>query len=187
MASGVKLVVLILLTLLLGIPADAGFFEVGASGSYRSSYVNEFNYSRTQALTGTVAYYFWEMSALEFSYTSGTNQTFGRTANDQSYIATTEFELFGADLILSLAGRQAPFRPYFKFGGSHQRKRITFEQSYFPAYVEKIEGFAPTVGAGFKLMMTEALALKMGGDAWASPDRTNRFDVAATVGLSWLF
>lgn len=175
------------LLLLVSSFARAGFVEIGASGSYRSSYVNEFNYSKTQALTGSVAYYFWEMSALELSYTSGVNQTFGRTANNDSYIATTHFEIAGIDLILSLAGRQAPFRPYFKIGASYQRKTILFEQSYFPAYSRDISGFAPTVGAGFKLMMTETLALKIGADAWSSPEETSRFDIAATAGLSWLF
>jgi hypothetical protein len=173
--------------LLFSMVSRAGFVEIGASGQYRSSYVNEFNYSRTQALTASLAYYFWEMSAIEFSYTNGVNQTFGKTANDENFIATTTFELAGADLILSLAGRQAPFRPYFKVGASYQRKKITFEQTYFPTYTREIYGWAPTVGAGFKLMVTQSLSLKIGCDAWASPEETNRFDFAASAGFSWLF
>jgi len=167
--------------------AQAGFIEIGATGSYRSSYVNEYNYSKTQALTGSLAYYFWEMSAIEVSYTNGTNQTFGRTITNEDYIATTTFEFVGVDLVLSLAGKQAPFRPYFKIGGSYQRKKISYEQGYFSPFIQEVYGFAPTVGAGFKLMLTEALAFKLGGDAWGSPDNTNRFDLAASAGLSWLF
>ena len=173
--------------LLTSLHSTAGFIEIGSSGQYRSSYVNEFNYSRTQALTGSLAYYFWEMSAIEFSYTNGVNQTFGKTANDENFIATTTFELAGADIILSLAGKQAPFRPYFKVGVSYQKKKIRFEQTYFPDYVREIFGWAPTFGAGFKLMMTDTLALKIGMDAWASPEESNRFDFAASAGFSWLF
>ena len=161
--------------------------EIGSTAQYRTSYVNEFNYSRTQAISASIAYYFWEMSAIEISYTNGVNQSFIRTTLDENFIVTTMFDLAGADLILSLAGRQAPFRPYFKVGASYQQKKIRFEQTYFPVYSEEIYGWAPTAGAGFKLMMTDSLALKIGADAWASPEQTNRFDFAASAGFSWLF
>ncbi|MGE3975593.1 MAG: outer membrane protein [Bdellovibrionales bacterium] len=169
--------------------ALAGFVEVGASGSYRYTTVDEFNYSKTQSLTGSVAYYFWELSALEFSYTDGTNMTYGKTATNETYIATTRFQLTGLDLVISFAGRQDPFRPYIKFGGAYQRKKLTYEQGYFTPVERTSEGFAPTAGAGFKLAITQEFAIKLGADAWTSPisETPIRYDFAASAGISWLF
>jgi hypothetical protein len=182
------LLLVLLMTLSLN-QAKAGFIEIGASGSYRYTTVDEFNYSKTQSITGSFAYYFWEMSALELSYTDGTNMTFGKTASNESYIATTRYQLMGLDLVISFAGRQDPFRPYIKFGGAYQKKKLLYEQGYFAPVERLSEGFSPTVGAGFKLAITQEFAIKIGADAWSSPINESpiRYDFAASAGVSLLF
>jgi len=167
----------------------AGFVELGTNISYRTSTIDEFNKSITESYTASLAYYFWEMSAFEFSYTNGNNRTHGRTSTSESYEVDTNFELVGLDLIISFAGKQAPFRPYIKFGGAYQKKRSTYRQGYFSPYTKESEGVSPTAGGGFKIMLTEQFALKAGVDMWTSPmsEAPVRYDMAASAGISWIF
>src|SRR4051812_28929209 len=115
--------------LLVGSQAFAGYVEISATGSYRTNTDNDYTYQRTQTLSGSVAYYFWEMSALELSYTDAINRSWGRTAISASdYIETSRIRLYGLDLIISLSGKQASFRPYIKVGGAQQLKTWIYEE-----------------------------------------------------------
>lgn len=180
---------LVALLLFLSAKAEAGYTELSVSGSYRTSTIDQYNYSKVQSITGGVAYYFWENSAIELNYTDGFGQYFGNTTYTGRYVYTTYFQLFGADLILSFGGKQSPFRPYVKFGGAQQKKKIIYEQAFFAPVTTEVSGVSPTVGAGFKLFFTENFAFKIGADAWTTPngDGQDKFDIAASAGLSWLF
>jgi hypothetical protein len=169
--------------------SQAGYFEFSATGSYRTNTVNEYTYSRTQSVTGSLAYYFWEMSALEFSYTDALSRSFGRTAiSGQDYIETSRVKLIGADLVISFAGRQSSFRPYIKMGAAEQSKTWIYEEGLVNTRVDS-DGLSLTGGFGFKFLLSENFALKAGVDGWTNPlNETKRIiDYAANAGVSWMF
>ncbi|HEX4925391.1 MAG TPA: OmpA family protein [Bdellovibrionales bacterium] len=169
--------------------ARAGYVEISATGSYRTNTVNEYTYSRTQSVTSSVAYYFWEMSALEISYTDALSRSYGRTPiSGQDYVETSRVRLFGADLVLSFAGRQSSFRPYIKIGGADQQKTWIYEEGLVNTRVDT-QGFSLTGGFGFKFLLSDHFAIKAGVDAWSNPlSEPNRIvDYAANAGISWMF
>ncbi len=170
--------------------AQAGVFEIGASGNYRISRLDEDNYSEMVSYTGTISYYFWEMSALELSYTQGTQITVMLIPGDNKTTTTTGFQMGGADLVLTLADKQSLFQPYVKLGGAYLRKEMVREiETLGKDRLPTSEGIVPSAGVGFKIRLTNALSLKAGVDAWTSPpsqDRTT-IDYAARAGISWMF
>jgi hypothetical protein len=174
------------------IEASAGLFEIGVSGSYRRSNLDEVNFTETTSITGSYSWYFMEMSALEFSYTQGLSKVNtalqGGSINQKTQ---TEFTLIGVDFVLSLGGRQSSFRPYLKLGGVHVSRKILVSSDLFsPETIEPEDGIAPSAGIGVKLVLDKQLAIKLGVDAWTTPigqDTPVEYDYAGRAGISWIF
>ncbi len=85
----------------------AGYFEVSATGSYRKTAYDEDNYYEYRSVTGSVAYYFWEMSAIEFSYTQATTDEVKTDYKSKGFI-----EMYGADFIFTMGDKLSLFLPY---------------------------------------------------------------------------
>jgi hypothetical protein len=171
--------------------AQAGFVEIGASGNYRISRIDDNNKQELVSYTGSVSYYFWELSALELSYTQGqqvvTVQFEGETTRTTM---TTFFELIGLDLVLTLADKQSMLQPYIKVGGAYLRKEIVRDvEGLGRTKMDSPAGVVPSAGIGFKLRFTQTLSFKVGVDAWTSPlDREPvTIDYAGRAGISWMF
>lgn len=168
--------------------ARAGFVEIGGSGNYRKSYIDQFNYTTVQSLTGSIAYYFWEMSAIEASYTNGQS-----TSVTTSYTASAYFEMTGLDFVMTFGEKDSAFRPYAKLGAAYQKKQIVYEQVNQNPITDQTEGPSPSAGVGFKLGVTQNFGIKVGVEAWTSPlsntssSNPVTYDIAARAGISWIF
>ncbi|MCB0347233.1 MAG: hypothetical protein KDD37_00270, partial [Bdellovibrionales bacterium] len=122
----------IIFILLFSINAVAGFVEVGASANLRENSVDEDNTSTTRSVTGSIAYYFFENSAIEISYTEGYVKTESTTdigGTSMPYTQIVNFQMIGADFILSFGGKGDVLQPYIKAGIAYQEKDIQFEIS----------------------------------------------------------
>lgn len=161
--------------------------DLGISGSYRKSFITEANTTVTESYTGSLAYYFWEYSALELSYTTGVSK-----AVTPNYEALSTFQMSGLDLIITFASKDAPFRPYVKLGGAYQKKRIQYKQVGFATDTQEQEGPSPSAGLGFRIALSQTFGIKAGVDTWTSPlskdpNEKITYDFAARAGVSWLF
>lgn len=196
-----KNIFLLLLLALSSTQSYAGFTELGASVNYRRTSIDEYNYSDSTSYTGSIAYYFWERSALELSYTSGIGKLSTRATGttEITQIQIAEFSMTSLDLILSLAGKEDPFQPYIKVGAGYVDKKI-FKENELEGrrLIQKQSGIAPSAGVGLKIGLTKHLSLKLGIDAWTTPlgddsknsegeDRKIQIDYAGRAGLGWLF
>jgi outer membrane protein W len=177
--------ILLFVILFCSLPAKAGYFEIGGSGSYRKTSQDKDNYSVFKSITGSVAYYFWELSALEVSYTRARQDE-----NYTTYSSTVFQEIFETDFIFTLATRKSTFQPYIKVGAAYQVKKSEYKQpNTSPTPLPTVRGWGPSGGIGFKFMMNENLALKAGIDIWSSPLNQDpvTYDYAFRGGLSVLF
>lgn len=175
---------LVFLILIASNYAHAGYFEISGSGSYRKTSYDADNYSVYRSGTASVAYYFWELSALELSYTKARQDEIKTLYEARSYVT-----FYGADLIFTLATRKSLFQPYIKVGAAYQDKNGTYKQGGNVTKLPDVQGWAPSAGIGFKIIMGEHVAIKAGIDAWSSPlseDETS-YDYAGRVGLSFIF
>jgi hypothetical protein len=184
---------LVLASLAIGSLAQAeAFFEVGGTANYRRSAFDSMNYQELISYTGSVSYYFMEMSAIEVSYTNGYSELSVKSSNpaDQQYTTKTNFNLLAMDLVVSLASRDDFFQPYIKIGGGYMKKEA-FERigNGDTNLISRSEGMVPSGGIGFRLMMTKTFAIKFGLDAWTTPMNEDPVvvDFAGYAGISWLF
>ena len=179
--------------LLLAAPmAHAGLFELGFSGNYRDSRIDSDNYQKMTSLTGSISYYFLELSALEISFTDGESETSIRAPGSQPIIYTRQFQMIGLDLVLALAGRKAAFQPFIKGGAAQITQKVFQELSN--GQVDDISDpddnkVVPTAGVGFKLRLTNTFSVKMSYDTWRSArtDDSETWDQSIRAGVSWLF
>lgn len=170
--------------------AHAGYIEIGTSGNYRISKIDEDNKQEMISYTGSVSYYFWELSALELSYTKGSQVVTTKFPGDPARtISTTLFEMIGLDLVLTLADKEALLQPYIKGGVARISKVIVREiEGMSRDQVETDPTVVPSAGVGFKVKFTKTLSLKVGVDAWkSSAGDTSVIDYAGRAGISWMF
>lgn len=176
------------------------YFELGLSGNYRKTYLTESGtieraYDESSAYIASFAYYFREMTAIEFSYSQGNNTRF---IPSESITSTTrhKYTLYGADLIFTFGSRGDQWIPYIKAGVAYfDRKSI--EYSYVQtstgtpiaaAPVELESTFVPSAGLGLQVRITNYLSFKFGIDVWTSgpvKKDLDEFDWAGRVGISW--
>ena len=165
--------------------AHAGYFEISGSGSYRKTTYDKDNYSIYRSGTASVAYYFWELSALELSYTKARQDEVKTQYSARSFVT-----FYGADLIFTMANKQSLFQPYIKVGAAYQNKNGTYKQlNQLVTPLPEVDGWAPSGGIGFKIILGPHVAIKTGIDVWSSPLNSDdtTYDYAARVGLSFIF
>ncbi len=174
--------------LLLSSFAQAGIFEISATGNYRKTYYDSTHSTAMESGTFGLAYYFWELSALELSFTRGdANQV------APEYTAYQTFTAYGVDFLVTMANRESVIKPYLKAGASYIVKSLRyFDPVLGGTSSVNSQGIAPTAGIGFKIMIGQQFAIKTGVDVSSSPlpgdDRNPvTYDFSANAGVSFLF
>ena len=172
--------------------AHAGFVELGLSANYRASGYDADNYINSVSYTGSFSYYFWEMCAWELNYTRGysVQATKASGANEPKSKIEDSIEMTSLDLVLSLAERQDPFRPYVKTGVGYLTKDRYRKIDDDPReLIQSQDGIVPSGGLGFALSLTKEFSIKLGVDAWTSPldEKPLVVDYAGRVGVSFMF
>jgi outer membrane protein W len=151
----------IIIALLIPNTSNALFTEVGISGSYKKSMLDEGNYEQTQSGSLSISFYFWEQTALELSYTSAhayqkvTNSSTGDLVLEKICI----LNLPGLDFVLAFADRKAQFQPYVKAGGAYVIKKlqVTTDPDLGKWETEVPAGLSPSAGIGLKLRFSQQL------------------------------
>ena len=185
----------IILTLLLFISPKtfAGMAEIGLSASYHNSKINETNYTVKDSITASISYYFWSMSPLELSYTSGRYESAtGDPADSNNTIIIGISEFVGLDFVLSFASRESLFQPFIKVGGVYMDKEYYLDpDDDIKQMIDYQIGVAPSAGLGFRMKFSQAFSFKFTVDAWSTPindeRHTKNYDYAAKTGISWMF
>lgn len=177
--------------------ARAGFFEVGASGSYKKSHIDVDAYDEAYSLTGSLAYFLTEASALELSYTDGTHKRVISEDVPYGHVTTMFYKTVGLDFVYTWGARDAVLRPYLKGGANYiiskrivDQYRIPGGTMFQPSVIDDSPGLVPSAGAGFRIGMTEHLSLKVGVDGWSSRSLNKpplTIDWIGRAGLSWFF
>lgn len=183
-----KAIALFLLTYLISLSSFAGVFEISASASYRKSEIDAKNYQLSSSYTGSVSYYFLELSALELSYTQGASLLKASTT-DEDLEYRTNFSMVGADLVFSLAARQSFLQPFVKVGIAQISKEIKTLTSTGSYTTPESTNTVPSAGLGMKILFTKQFSIKLGLDGWITNFRKENevIDYAGRAGISWMF
>ena len=193
-----KLYALLLVLLALISPplAQAGFVEVGVSGSSKRSNIDRDAFDESQSLTGSLAYYFDESSAVELSYTDGTSRRVIGETSVTGHNTTMYYKTAGLDFILTIGEREATIRPYVKLGVVYIFEKRILDQyrdaggPYPATEIKDSPALVPSGGIGFKLILSKNWSLKVGAEAWTSRpvnEQPVTVDYSGKAGLSWMF
>ncbi len=175
-------------------PAFA-LMELGYSTSYKKSHISEDAYDESLHHTGSLAYYFFGSSALEFSTTVGTSERVvpaGATRIKQIY----DVSIYGLDLVFNFGDRETVFAPYIKVGAAYfaQKKITTYLIDSTTGLVLDASSphtetsVVPSAGIGLRWNFSQRLGLRLGLDVWTSQpidQKPIHLDMAARAGLSW--
>ena len=161
--------------------------ELGLSYGYSKKTFNASNYYQNDSKSASASFYFLEKFALEFSYTDSfyegeeSDSTSTRTVQQSSQFADSS-------LIFMILGKQSPVQPYVKGGVAYIKKNQTIKYQNASAIdIPESTGWAPSYGAGLKILLTEKFSVKLSYDIWKTPlsDGTNSDDTSFKAGLSW--
>ena len=110
---------------------------------------------------------------------SDTNST--RTVQQSSQITD-------GSLVYTMMPRSAPVQPYLKGGAAFIKKNQTIKYLNAAALsIPESVGWAPSYGAGLKIVLTEKFSIKLSYDVWQTPlsDGSKSDDTSFKAGLSW--
>ena len=183
---------LLLSFLFVGNQARAGVVELGVSANYRSSSYDHNNYVQSLSYTGALTYYFAEMFAAEANYTTGYAKEVakGTLDSDPKQKIEDNIDMVSLDLVVSLAARDAPFRPYVKLGAGYLMKdRYLQVNDDDKNLISHERGLVPSGGLGLSIALTKTFNFKVGLEAWTSPPKYGhmQFDYAGRAGIGLLF
>ena len=175
----------------------AGVFEVSASGSYRKQTIEIDAYDESRSLTGSIAYYLSEATAIEASYTSGTSRRAISEDLANGHVTSLSYTTTGLDVIYTAGGKESAIRPYVKAGAAYILSKKIVDQYRAPdgtlmpaTTLEDSPGAVPSAGLGIRLSLTSNLSLKVGVDGWTSRPMSKppvTIDWFGRAGLSLFF
>lgn len=186
----------------LGSLAKAGVFEISVGGNYRHQNIEVDTFDEVTSLTGSLAYYFSELSSLELSYTDAIDKrVIGDPATTGSRFDTS-YKAMALDFVWTMGSKEATLRPYVKLGPMYLiEKKIVYQYSSggplsSPQTTQSPTGWVPAGGFGMRIALTGSLSLKLGYDAWVSRPLGSKdasgnsypvqVDSAARLALSWM-
>ncbi len=192
MKTNVRIIAILCGLLVVGsLKTEAMVTEVGISYSYKKSTFDEYNKIETQSSTASVSFYIWERVALELSYTNGLYTKNEKQPNllGATLRTTTQYtNIYGADLILVLADRNAVIQPFIKAGGAQvNRRQVVQDDNSGNPWEIKYSGISPSYGAGIKFALSQTFSIRASYDIIQTPvdDNTKVEELSGRIGLSW--
>ena len=174
--------------------ANAGLWEIGVNGNHRVANLDANNKTEATAITGSLAYYFGMMSALEGSYTYGYAKTALNFTDRPGQTVQVFYDMVGLDLVITFMGQDSPIRPYIKGGGAYIIAKDTYFQEAGSRTIKltgvrgEDTGLVPSAGAGIKINISRLVSIKLGAEGWAATPRTpGLWDVMYRGGVSVMF
>ncbi len=171
----------------------SGIYEIGVSASGKRANIAKDAYDESASLTGSISYYFMEMSALELSYTDGINRRVVGSGSTTEHRSSLFYTMVGLDLVVSFGPKEADFRPYIKAGAAYIIRKQLSDQyidasgPYPTTTVEDPPTVVPSAGVGARVSLSKSFALKFGIDMWVSRPLSEtpiKYDYAGRIGLS---
>jgi hypothetical protein len=172
------------------VESRAGIFELGASYNYKKTNYDASHYDASESGTASLAYYFWESMAGEFSFTRG-----AAIESQPEFTVYQDITAYGVSLLWSVSTADSSFKPYIKGGVSYVTKILRYYYPNFPPLNPiNVVGPSPTAGIGFKYMLSQRFGIKIGvdGSQTTSEDisthvSSTTYDFSANAGISFLF
>ncbi len=165
--------------------AKAEYWELSAGFSYSASKYKGVSYSQTKRLGGSIGYNFNDSSTLELSAQKSNERNHYEGFEDSTY----EDQVVSLNAVWNILSRQSVFQPYFKLGGGTLIRNASITNSLGQSQLQELEQLTAVIGAGFRIYITKATALRVEGTSYLSGAKLETWqdNFGATIGLSLYF
>lgn len=165
--------------------SHAGGIELSGTGMYSKTKYSSTDYNKNTRLVGSIGYSFFTFSEIELSYQKATDRTF--IANYQDI--TLRDEVYSANYMQNLLPQSSPIQPYAKGGVGRLHRKINGSYYNTPAPDRTINQLTVVLGAGMKIFLTRAFAIRGEATSYLQQGRIRSWkdNVSATVGITMHF
>jgi hypothetical protein len=187
---------LALLCLLAPFPCRAAVVEIsGLLALSKSDFADGYR-SDTRRYTGSIAFKFTQVSALEIEYTDSTTKTsFPTTLGKLLLKATNQAvtyrdQVYSFNWVQNLVSSKWIIQPYFVFGGGRMVRKVTIELNEYGYREETVQNVTSgTGGVGLRIFLTKALAFKAEAKTYVPNFQFAKWkeNQMVSLGLSWAF
>jgi hypothetical protein len=165
--------------------AAADTIEVSAGFSFDKTTYSDENFSWTRRWGTSVGYYFNDKAELEFAFQDVVYRTHIVGFEDTNF----HDQIYSANWVQSLWGKNHPIQPYFKAGIGQLNRDAggTYANGVAPA--SKVDSLTVIAGAGLRLYLTRRFAIRTEATSYLSGGSIKSWsdNFAVNFGLSWFF
>ncbi len=176
-----------LLLFFVGFSASAIVTELGLSYGYQKKTFNATNNYQSESKGASLSFFIFEKFALEFSYTNSFYESQESDVNSTRTVQQSS-QIIDSSLVYMMMDKKSMLQPYLKGGAANIKKNQTVKYLNASAIeIPESSGWAPSYGAGLKIMLSERFSVKMAYEVWQTPlsDGTSSDDNSFKAGLSW--
>jgi hypothetical protein len=137
-------------------PAHAGLLELSGAFSFSQSSLGKTGTQWTRRWLGSVGYYFFGLSEIEFAV----QDVMYRTKIDNVEDTSFHDRIYSVNWVQSLAPRSSFLQPYFKVGVGQLNRNATGSYWTGDAPDPVFDSLTAVLGAGLKIQIFRALNLK---------------------------
>lgn len=184
---GLRRILPVFIMLLFSVGAQALVTEVGLTYSYQKKTFNATNNYQSESKGASLSFYIFEKFALEFSYTNSFYESQESDVNSTRTVQQSS-QIIDSSLVYMMMDKKSMLQPYLKGGAANIKKNQTVKYLNASAIeIPESSGWAPSYGAGLKIMLSERFSVKLAYEVWQTPlsDGTNSDDNSFKAGLSW--
>lgn len=171
----------------LSLNAHAIVTELGLSYGYQKKTFNATNNYQSESKGASLSFYLFEKFSLEFSYTNSFYESQESDVNSTRTVQQSS-QIIDTSVVYMMMDKKSMLQPYLKGGAANIKKNQTVKYLNASAIeIPESSGWAPSYGAGLKIMLSERFAVKLAYEVWQTPlsDGSNSDDNSFKAGLSW--
>lgn len=171
----------------LSVHAQALVTEIGLNYGYQKKTFNATNNYQSESKGASLSFYLFEKFALEFSYTNSFYESHESDVNSTRTVQQSS-QIIDSSIVYMMMDKKSLLQPYLKVGAANIKKSQTVKYLNASAIeIPESSGWAPSYGAGLKIMLSERFSVKFSYEVWQTPlsDGTNSDDNSFRAGLSW--
>jgi hypothetical protein len=165
--------------------ASAGAIELSIGASFNRSNYSETSYAWTRRLGFSVGYHLTELSEIEIAFQDVIDRTFIQDYQDTTF----HDEVYSANWVQSLTGKESVFQPYFKVGVGQLRRTATGSYASGAAPPSEIDSLTAILGAGLRIYITKTFAIRGEATTYLTGGALGTWqdNYALQAGVSWFF
>lgn len=177
-----RIIILVTLFLIGTSAAKADYWELSSGLSYSRSQYSGGSYAWNRRLGGSIGYNFTDSSTLEIAAQKSYERNHYEGFEDSTY----EDQVVSMNMVWNILDKKATIQPYIKVGVGQLVRNASISNSSGQSQLQELQQLTGVLGAGFRLYITKATALRVEGTSYLSGAKLHTWkdNFGMTFGIS---